>query len=184
MAAYLARGRHRPMGSVKGQNLFALFLGTIIPLDLTQHALESRKQCLATAVDTVWTGYQYFVTVNKTKVAITTYRDFRSGKFYNPWKRSPHPMLVTKKEHIAEYCEVTCLSQQALYADILGLKHTINNFEHDRLDHKVVRNRLNNRLLETHLLEHHADSARSYLTACFPNVSHSICKNDELDILW
>ena len=31
---------------------------------------------------------------------------------------------------------------------MFGFKHTMENLEHDRLDHKVVRNRFNNRLLE------------------------------------
>lgn len=31
---------------------------------------------------------------------------------------------------------------------MFGFKHTMDNLEHDRLDHKVVRNRFNNRLLE------------------------------------
>jgi cytochrome P450 len=31
---------------------------------------------------------------------------------------------------------------------MFGFKHTMGNLEHDRIDHKVVRNRFNNRLLE------------------------------------
>jgi hypothetical protein len=31
---------------------------------------------------------------------------------------------------------------------MFGFKHTMDNLEHDRLDHKVVRNRFNNPLLE------------------------------------
>jgi cytochrome P450 len=57
-------------------------------------------------------------------------------------------IIVTSKKHIAEFCEVTCLSQQAVYADMFGFKHTMVNLEHDRIDDKVIRNRFNNRLLE------------------------------------
>ena len=80
-------------------------------------------------------------------------------------------ILVTSKKHIAEFSEITCLSHQAVYADvghpctticggrhyftllmpnyqIFGFKHTMESLEHDCLDHKVARNRFNNRLLE------------------------------------
>lgn len=31
---------------------------------------------------------------------------------------------------------------------MFGFKHTMNYLDHDRIDHKVVRNKLNNRVLE------------------------------------
>jgi hypothetical protein len=42
----------------------------------------------------------------------------RSGKFYKPWSASTPVVLVTEKKHVVEYSEVTCLSQQAVYADV------------------------------------------------------------------
>jgi hypothetical protein len=42
----------------------------------------------------------------------------RSGKFYKPWSTRESVVLVREKSLIAEYSEVTCLSQQAAYADV------------------------------------------------------------------
>jgi len=41
-----------------------------------------------------------------------------AGKVYKPWPSSTPVVLVTSKKHIAEFSEITCLSQQVVYTDV------------------------------------------------------------------
>ncbi|KAH8889144.1 cytochrome P450 [Thozetella sp. PMI_491] len=67
---------------------------------------------------------------------------------WRPFK-PPHPIvIVSTKKEIAELSEASCLSQRAVYADMFGFKHTMNNLEHNTSDHKVIRTRLYKRLLQ------------------------------------
>jgi hypothetical protein len=45
---------------------------------------------------------------------------------------------------------------------MFGFKHTMDNLEHDRIDHKAVRNRLNNRVIEV--------KGREQLEGLYPHV--------------
>ncbi|KAK9423446.1 hypothetical protein SUNI508_14026 [Seiridium unicorne] len=48
---------------------------------------------------------------------VTTLRDYRSGKYYKPWKQRNPIMIVHTKKQIAELSESSSLSQRAVYAD-------------------------------------------------------------------
>ncbi|KAL1969931.1 hypothetical protein VTN77DRAFT_7441 [Rasamsonia byssochlamydoides] len=62
--------------------------------------------------------------------------DYRSGRYYKPWKSSRRIVVVSSKKHIIELSEAPVLSQRAIYADL------------DHHDHKVARSRLYGRLLQ------------------------------------
>ncbi|PYI08311.1 putative cytochrome P450 [Aspergillus sclerotiicarbonarius CBS 121057] len=64
--------------------------------------------------------------------------DFYNGKFYRPW--APEPILVepTRKK-MTELSESPLLSQRAVYADMFGLRHTMNIAHQDEI--KIMRTR-------------------------------------------
>lgn len=78
----------------------------------------------------------------------STIKDYRSGKYYKPWNPISPVVIVSTKKQIAELSEAACLSQRAVYADMFGFKHTMNKFEHNTVDHKLIRTRLYSRLLQ------------------------------------
>ncbi|KAI9640836.1 hypothetical protein NHQ30_010677 [Ciborinia camelliae] len=45
-------------------------------------------------------------------------KDYRSGKYYKPWKSSQKVVIVSSKKHIMELSEASELSQRAIYADL------------------------------------------------------------------
>ncbi|KAI0095586.1 cytochrome P450 [Daldinia grandis] len=61
----------------------------------------------------------------------------RSGKYYKSWGPTTPIVIVSTKKKIAELSEAPCLSQRAVYADMLGFKHTM-----DKLEHNTNKNRL------------------------------------------
>lgn len=54
---------------------------------------------------------------------------------------------------------------------MFGFKHTMNNLGHDRIDHKAVRNRLNNRVLEVRGRDH-LQELYPYVVARFKTTFH------------
>ncbi|KAK5997455.1 Cytochrome P450 monooxygenase penP-like protein [Cladobotryum mycophilum] len=93
---------------------------------------------------------------------ISVFHDYRSGKYYKPWKPANPIIIVSTKQQIAELGEATNLSQRAVYADMFGFKHTMNNLEHNTSDHKVIRTRLYGRLLQV--------NGPGHLTALYPQL--------------
>lgn len=85
-------------------------------------------------------------------------RDFRSGKYYRPWRSTNEIVVVSTKKHIAELSEAPELSQRAIYADMFGFKYNMNNLDHN--EHKVARSRLYGRVLQV--------NGPSQLTAIYP----------------
>ncbi|KAI0481374.1 putative cytochrome P450 [Xylariaceae sp. FL0804] len=80
--------------------------------------------------------------------AASTINDYRSGRYYKPWAPKTPTVIVSSKKHMLELSESACLSQRAVYADMFGFKHTMNNFEHNTNDHRLIRTRLYGRLLQ------------------------------------
>ncbi|KAI9924226.1 hypothetical protein MW887_007176 [Aspergillus wentii] len=77
---------------------------------------------------------------------VSVVRDFRAGKYYKPWTTNKPILITPSKENMRELSEAVVLSQRAVYADMFGFKHTMNNLDHH--DHKVARTRLYGRLLQ------------------------------------
>lgn len=76
---------------------------------------------------------------------MSTLRDFREGRFYNPW--SPKPLLIEReKSQMTELSDTPVLSQRAVYADMFGFKHSLNGLNHNDL--KILRSRLFGRVLQ------------------------------------
>ncbi|KAF2867713.1 cytochrome P450 [Massariosphaeria phaeospora] len=75
----------------------------------------------------------------------TVLHDFRSAKYYKPWNTAK-PIVVSTKKQIAELSEASVLSQRAVYADMFGFKHTLNNFDHNEVT--AQKSRLFGRLIQ------------------------------------
>ncbi|MCJ1330549.1 hypothetical protein MMC10_007234 [Thelotrema lepadinum] len=73
------------------------------------------------------------------------FNDFRSYKFYNPLKSSRQAVIVHDVKHIRELSQAQELSQRAIYGDMFGFKHTMNNLDHN--EQRISRSRLYGRVL-------------------------------------
>ncbi|KAI1379887.1 putative cytochrome P450 [Hypoxylon crocopeplum] len=100
--------------------------------------------------------------------------DYRSGKYYKPWKPHNAIVIVSTKKHIAELSEAGCLSQRAVYADMFGFKHTMNKFQHNTSEHKVIRTRLYSRMLQV--------NGPVHLDGLYPCLQSQLLANLDLEL--
>jgi cytochrome P450 len=102
----------------------------------------------------------------------STAHDYRSGKYYKPWKSSKQTVVVSSKKQIMELSEEAVLSQRAVYADMFGFKHTMNNLDHH--DHRIARSRLYGRLLQV--------SGPTHLAKLYPYIQGRLVKSLEHEL--
>ncbi|KAL4770178.1 cytochrome P450 [Aspergillus nidulans var. acristatus] len=85
--------------------------------------------------------FQYLATSSIQKIA----GDFLNHRYYRPWAAKPIVIPATR-EMMTELSEATVLSQRAVYADMFGFKHTLNNLDHNEINTR--KSRLFSRVLQ------------------------------------
>ncbi|KAL4738245.1 cytochrome P450 [Aspergillus similis] len=71
--------------------------------------------------------------------------DFLNHRYYRPWASKPIVIPATR-EMMTELSEATVLSQRAVYADMFGFKHTLNNLDQNEINTR--KSRLFSRVLQ------------------------------------
>ncbi|KAL4816098.1 cytochrome P450 [Aspergillus spinulosporus] len=71
--------------------------------------------------------------------------DFLNHRYYRPWAAKPIVIPATR-EMMTELSEATVLSQRAVYADMFGFRHTLNNLDHNEINTR--KSRLFSRVLQ------------------------------------
>ncbi|KAL4976056.1 cytochrome P450 [Aspergillus desertorum] len=64
--------------------------------------------------------------------------DFLNHRYYRPWASKPIIIPATR-EMMTELSEAAVLSQRAVYADMFGFRHTLNNLDHDEVNTRRAR---------------------------------------------